>query len=199
MATAPLALGDRFALIVADLCRAVAARGGARAAGPLVAGPLIVLIWGRLQRLATRFAGLVARAGSPARPSASPRPPRTLRRAAPSTARPRLPEGFGWLLRQVPEAAAYAGQLQHLLDDPDVAALLAAAPQIGRALRPLCRSLGIRPGPALRPPPPATPVRRPRAASPATRPPATRPPGAHPPEHSATPCAGLALATPKPA
>src|ERR1019366_837035 len=52
---APPAPAERFALLIAGLCRAVAAQS----AGGRMAGPLIVLIWCRLRRLGARFAGLV--------------------------------------------------------------------------------------------------------------------------------------------
>ncbi|MBV8094423.1 MAG: hypothetical protein JO110_14600, partial [Acetobacteraceae bacterium] len=111
------------------------------------------LAWARLGRLASRFEALVAavRAGrlplGPAPREQSGRDfelPR-LEGLPP----PRLPGGFGWLLRLVPGAAAYGSQVQHLLADPEMAALLAGAPQAARILRPLCRMLGIRPGPEL--------------------------------------------------
>jgi hypothetical protein len=55
-----------------------------------------------------------------------------------------LPRGFGWLLPLVPqEAACFAGQMRGVLAEPEMVALLAAAPQARRVLRPLCRMLGI--------------------------------------------------------
>ncbi len=64
----------------------------------------------------------------------------------------------------------YGGQVQHLLGDPELAALLAAEPKLGRILRPLCRMLAIRPGPDLpaglhraEPPPHKPAPRRPRS------------------------------------
>ena len=45
---------ERFAAIIDLLCRSVAAR----IAGGALAGPLIVLIWGRLRRMGTRFAAI---------------------------------------------------------------------------------------------------------------------------------------------
>ena len=150
---------DRFARVIDGLCRAIAARG----AGGGLAGALTLLLWGYLRRKAARLAGHAARieAGAPPAASrarrrpASPRPP-------PPRSRPRLrqrlPEGFAWLVRVVPEAAGYGSQLQHLLSDPDMAALIAAAPQMRRHLRPLCRMLGIRPPPSLTSPPPARPA-----------------------------------------
>jgi hypothetical protein len=154
--------------MIEGLCGALAARG----AKDRSAAPLIVLAWARLRRLSVRFALLAAAvrdgrlaAASAARRRADPPPalpPRGMPPASPAEAWPapprlpalppphRLPRGFGWLLRLAPEAAAYGGQVEHLLADPEMAALLAAAPQAGRILRPLCRMLAIRPGPALR-------------------------------------------------
>ncbi|MBV8520815.1 MAG: hypothetical protein JOY71_01565, partial [Acetobacteraceae bacterium] len=81
----------------------------------------------------------------------------------------RLPRKLGWLIPLVPGTAAYAGQVQHLLADPEMAALLAGSPQAGHILRPLCRMLGIQPEPgvlAQRREPPRRGVRPRRGASP---------------------------------
>jgi hypothetical protein len=43
----------------------------------------------------------------------------------------------------LPETGQYAGVLAFLLRDPEMAALLAKAPQAGRMLRPLCHLLGV--------------------------------------------------------
>jgi hypothetical protein len=64
-----------------------------------------------------------------------------------------LPRGFGWLLQVVPETRQTGGQVQFWMDDPELPELLAKAPQLGRPLRSLCYMMGIRPPPALRPPP----------------------------------------------
>jgi hypothetical protein len=80
-----------------------------------------------------------------------------------------LPRKAGWLIPLVPEAAAAGSQLRHLLADPEMAALVEAAPQMGRLLRPLCRSLGVRLPPGLPPQPGAAKPRTPR------QPPAPRP------------------------
>jgi len=169
--TAPLAptgLSDRFALVIDGLCRATAARIAVNRA----MGPLIILIWQRLRRIAARFASLNARvrAGTlraPRHRTAAPRKPRS---------RNRLPENFAWLVRLVPEAANYGGQLQQLLSDPEMQALLAAAPEAGRILRPLCRMLAAQPTPALLPPPPA------RRAPPVARPTKPKAPRRAPPD-----------------
>ena len=161
---------ERFAAIIDLLCRTVAAR----IAGGGLAGPLIMLIWRRLRHMGTRFAAIAARHGAgtlhpPRHRPRAPRPPR---------ARPRepLPRGNAWLLRLVPDAVGGASQLQHLLADAEMAALIAAAPQTGRILRPLCRMLGLRPPAVL-----ALPPRPPRPPAAPTRPATDRPPAAPPP------------------
>ena len=58
----------------------------------------------------------------------------------------RAPRDFGPLLRLAPESAAFAGQVEYLLADPEMKALLAGSAQAGRMLRPLCRMLGIQSG-----------------------------------------------------
>jgi hypothetical protein len=146
----PATPADQFDRLIEGLCRAVAAR-----AGRGLAGPLVILVWSRLRRMALRFASLAERLRRlPPRPAAcrpghSGPPP------------PKLPRGSAWLVRLVPEAAASASQLQHLLADPELASLLAAAPPLGRILRPLCRMLGVPPPPHL-----ARPAPRAAAASP---------------------------------
>jgi len=167
----PPAPAERLTVIIALLCRAVAARG----AGGWLGGVSVILVWSRLRRLASRFVRLAARLEAGTKP-APPRP------AAPRPKRPkpphRLPRGHAWLVRLVPEAASGASQLQHLLAEPEMAALIAATPQMGRLLRPLCRMLGVAPPPAIAKPPPVTgaspsrpaAVRAPRASPPAPRP-----------------------------
>ena len=79
-------------------------------------------------------------------------------------ARRDLPHGPLWLVRLVPQASAYGSQLQHLLADPEFAALAETVPQMRRLLRPLSRMLGVRlpPPRAVAAPPdipaPATPA-----------------------------------------
>jgi hypothetical protein len=110
-----------------------------------MADELIRLLWDRLGRLGQRFAKVVAQleAGT-LRPPAPPRErPAGARPERPSPAL-RLPNGFAWLVRIAGwEAAGRGSQLQYLLRDPEMAALIAAAPQLVRLLRPLCRMLGI--------------------------------------------------------
>ncbi len=55
-----------------------------------------------------------------------------------------LPRGFGWLVRiALYRAAGYGSQLRVILAQPEMVALLMAAPQAGRILRPLCRMLAV--------------------------------------------------------
>lgn len=142
-------LSDRFSAIIEGLCRAVASRA---AASPTLA-PLLLIVWSRLRRMTRRFASLAGRVagrvggritvGSPRRDGDGPRP---------SEQRERLPRGFGWLVRLVPEAGSHGAQLQGLLSEPGMAELLAVAPQAKRVLRPLCRMLAVTPSPELLPP-----------------------------------------------
>ncbi len=54
------------------------------------------------------------------------------------------PLGFGWLVKAAGwQAAGYGSQLRAVLETPEMVALLAAAPQAVRVLRPLCRMLAI--------------------------------------------------------
>ena len=150
--TSPSSAPDRFALLIEALCASVAA---SHARG--LAGPVIVLIWGRLRRMAARFAAAAIpavsrRASRPARSRPAECSP-ALSRPRARDARPRLPGGFGWLIRLSPAAACHGGQLERLLADPEMAALLAATPRMGRLLRPLCRMLAVEPPPGLLAPP----------------------------------------------
>ena len=144
---------ERFAMIMESVFQALAAQGVRGA----VVGALLFLVCGRLRTAAARVLVLAARleAGT-----LRLRPPREWR---PSPRRPdppasaqapklRLPRGFGWLARRVQTARFGRSQLAHLLAQPDMAALIEAAPPIGRQIRPICRMLGVRPPPGLFPP-----------------------------------------------
>jgi hypothetical protein len=143
-------------IIIGGLCEAVARRISA----DRTAGPLILLIDARLRRLVARFTSLAARfqAGKlrpPRHRKPQPRPPRERQRL--------LPESFGWLIRFVPyQAACFGSQLQHQLSQPEMVALIEAAPQAGRILRPLCRMLAVPLPPSLRLPPRPPKPRKPK-------------------------------------
>jgi hypothetical protein len=123
--------------------------------------PLIALITDRIRRIKQRFSHVAARVQAglyTSRPAA----PRQKRPGQPPPPKDPLPKTHGWLLKLVPEAVQYRGQLENLLLDPEMAALLAAAPgAMRRPLRSLCRMLGLEPPAILAPPPRARPRTRP--------------------------------------
>ncbi len=136
--------------------------------------------WGYFGRLARRIDRLFARwqAGTLPKPRA-PRPRAArIAPAAPPTY-PRMPNRNAWYARDSREGRIRGTQLHHLLlTPPEFPAFLAAAPQLGRLLRPLCRMLDAPLLPALalpsRPPKPR-PVKprltKPRPAKPRRQPP----------------------------
>jgi hypothetical protein len=169
-------LATRFSLILAGLRAAiapVAARDRAHTA-------LLVLLWGRLARMAARFERLFARWRAGTLPK-----PRHSRAGQPTTwqPHPHLPAAPAWLVAMVRETAPMASQLQHLLAHPDIADFLAAAPQASRILRPLCHMLGL-------PQPPALPPRTRAPAKPAggwAQPTTAPAPAVSPPPHATPP------------
>jgi hypothetical protein len=182
--TAPPGLARTLGLIIGGLCEAVARR----IAADRTAGPLIVLTVDRLRHLLARFNSLAARAQAgklrpprrrTVRPRAAPPPgdapppgEAPSDNPAPDPKPPRqrerlLPQKFGWLIRFVPyEAACFGSQLQHQLSQPEMVALIEAAPQAGRILRPLCWMLAIPLPPNLRLPPRPRKPRPPRQPAP---------------------------------
>ncbi len=137
--TETLSVADRFALSLDGLRRVVAAR----IAGGMMAAAMILLVWQRLQRIERRIKGMLARFRQGRL---------VVRRAVISRVGvvrsgggvARLPRDFAWLVKLVPyQAACFAGQISTLLGEPEMVALLAAAPQARRVLAPLCRMLGI--------------------------------------------------------
>jgi hypothetical protein len=129
----------RFRALIDTLCDAVARRGAAGAFGP-DSGALAILLWTRLRR----YAALLRRLCD--NPVPAPRPRSASRRQRPpaNPARLALPRRTAWLLAPVPEAAAAAGQLRALLADPELQRRIGEEPRLGRILRPLCRSLGVK-------------------------------------------------------
>ena len=167
---------ERFASFLLHVILGVAARSGAGLSFPLIAliGNRIRLIKQSIARLAAlvRDGKYAPRRFAPRRPPAEPKP------RQPS----KLPQKFGWLLPLVPDAVVWRSQLERLLQDPEVVALLAAAPaSLGRPLRSLCWMLRLTPpdivAPRKRPRPPrekAPPA--PEAPAPEPPPPLPEPP-----------------------
>ena len=55
-----------------------------------------------------------------------------------------LPRRFGWLRSLLrPEAQGHVVAFHYMLEEPQMKAIIAAAPQVGRILRPFCHFLGI--------------------------------------------------------
>jgi hypothetical protein len=176
----PRNLTERFDWVIQRLCDAVAIQSAKWA----YITPLMVLVWGRLRRMSRRFASLAARmeAGrlKPPRPVVENPDPGVTRPPRPPPPRPPFPSSPGWLLHYVQlEAAATANLLRHMIEhDPQMRALLEAAPQLGRILRPLLFMVSPAPLPARLTPPPTTrpPTTRPSTTRPSTtRPSTTRP------------------------
>jgi hypothetical protein len=145
---------ERFASLIERLMQDVA--------GDVPTGwlpiPLVRLMWRRLRQLNARFLSVLARfrAGTLPKP-ATPPPPGDARRGPPPADPPSgsqpshgprphdLPRRIGWAFRKISWARFRRDELQDLLDDPEMAILVADAPQLGRTLRPLCRMLGVTP------------------------------------------------------
>ena len=108
--------------------------------GNHVLGPLMGLVWTRMLRLLNRFDRLVLLWERDRLPA--PRAPRPARARKPAAPAPCLPTANGWLLKLVPPAVAGSAFVTALLADPETRALVEAAPQAGRILRPLARLLG---------------------------------------------------------
>ncbi|MBC7636036.1 MAG: hypothetical protein H7251_10585 [Acetobacteraceae bacterium] len=123
----------RLGQILAELAAVVAARFLRR---PHLMG-LTVLLWSRLSRAAQRFGRVMTR-------PRKQRSPRTDRRVYRTRSAAGLPQGRGWLVRELGyEAVAFGCQLEALLAEPAMQAALVARPAAGRILRPLCRMLGV--------------------------------------------------------
>lgn len=146
----PQSATERFGFIIATLRQVVWARGG-------LAGLLTGAIYNLLSQVDRRFQALAAqiragtyrarpsRANGPSYPRRPPPPP-----LYPSLVPPPLPRRMSkWLLRLLPPLAAqhagnYAVYLRQLLEDPEMVALMAVAPeQMRRILRPLGTMLGM--------------------------------------------------------
>jgi hypothetical protein len=133
---------DRFILILTALWKWVGEK-----AGPEMTGAMCWAIRAKLSRVQARFAVLAKRFHDgtlcPPKPRArSPKPPPG---GSPPKPRPPsvFPRHFGWLCGLVPTWAAGCGsQMQYLLGHPDLEAMAAASPEVGRLIRPLMWATG---------------------------------------------------------
>jgi hypothetical protein len=156
---------ERFDGIMRGVAEALAAQ---HKEGRLV-GRLLGRTWSRLRSAGARVLALAAAyaAGTlrlrpyrerpyrprPKAPPAAQEAPTPPPKPTPVSvlAEPKLPTGFGWLLKRA-RVAFGRSQMQHLLAQPDMQELIAAVPPIVRHLRPVCRMLGVRVPPGLFPP-----------------------------------------------
>ena len=98
------------------------------------------LLCHRLARLTNRLNTLFTQYQAGTLPTPHPPRVRTPRQSAPY---PRLPTANGWINARIPDAAPCAGTLELHLHTTEMREFVAAAPQAGRLLRPLCRMLAI--------------------------------------------------------
>ena len=161
---APTCIAERLIAIILHMCGVVGEHGRWDPASR----PFLALTSDRLLRLRVRLTELIAayREGrlSPPRTRTRPEPPPAPAESAESGSEPgraggdgpageqplRLPHTFGWMLRFGWRFVGYRSLFEQWLEDPEVKALVAEAPQAGRILRPLCHMMGIKPPEALR-------------------------------------------------
>jgi hypothetical protein len=136
---------DRIALFLNALVKAVADSFPKGQEGQL-------LLWQRLMRLAARFTAILTKPRRP-RPQNPPSRPADKPRSGPNPKPP--PNDFGILFRQLPGYERHRTQFEQMLQQPDIAELLQATPELRRVLNPLCRMLRLKPVPAPIPAPQA--------------------------------------------
>jgi hypothetical protein len=171
-------LGDRFAYFVALARGMIARHMGPGRLSALI--PVLTLIYQHLGRAERRFIRLLAhyRAGTlrpPIKRAQKPRAPRTptvYPHPADAWRMLRLPSARAWLPRHIQETTTGKLQLELMMAEPAFAELMAAAPQLARLFRPLCRIFGVEEmPPAVRPLP-----RKPRKPRPKPTPAPALPP-----------------------
>lgn len=137
---AELTLADRFFWIIECLFKASSIENCRRR---WMDWPLTLAFGNRMRRLRARFASLYARwkagmlpaprAGA-ARPADKPHPPEGPAASGPAAS---LPRAFAWLHGSFPRALPWQpGPCYPLFEDPEMLAFFAAAPLVGRILRP---------------------------------------------------------------
>jgi hypothetical protein len=198
----PRSPAECVATLLQWLTQAVIDRG----AGERLAAPVIHLIVARIRTIKQGFARLAARLAAGRN---TPRRHTPRKRQVARTPRPKnpLPHHFGWLLPLVPEAICFRSQLEFLLRDPEMAALMATAPKsMGRVLRPLFWMLRLPPPPMLARPPreakpsPAAPqAPQPQPSTPQPEQPYPQTPPPAPPAPPAPPVPARACGPPRPA
>ena len=190
----PRTAAEQFITIVRCLSAAVTAM----MAGNQLPASLIKLVVDRLRGIQHRFVYLAARLRDGTHVVRQRAATASKRPGQPPPQNP-LPTSFGWVLPllPIPQGGGFRSQLDFLLNDPEMAALLEAAPaSLRRPVRSLCRMLGLEPPPILAlPPRPKRPVDPARPADPARpRAPRRRGPPAPPLRYTPPPPAPCSLA-----
>ena len=174
----PHHLASWFAEFLAFLLHGIAECGGRRQ----IAGPLTIRLQRRFNKMARRFAALLAHlaefgadaprrawhrkqppaAAAPQDPGQTPAKPAPRRHALPLPQAVRLPSRRAWLVGLNININCAGGRLQDKMNDPEMVALLAASPRLVALLRPLCRMLGVEFAQGILPPRPPRAPRQPR-------------------------------------
>ena len=149
------------------------------------AGRFVFLCQQRAYRIRARLNALAAKVA--AGTLAPPRPSRAGRTTTPKPEKPptdptdRLPSRRGWMIYEVRITNMIDTRLKELLNDPEMLALLAAAPQLGRIIRPICHMFAVPLSDPWKLPP--RPRREPKPRARSGRPKSPRPiPAGLPPE-----------------
>ena len=146
--------------------------------GPLPAPlPIVILILARISDIKERVHKLAEQIAAG---TYKPRSPATAPRRKPANPKPwqpsPLPRHFNWLEALIPQAQPARAGVSALFQDPEMLALMAAAPEaLRRPIRSFCWMVGFKPPPILaRPRRPRRPTPPPPAPTPAAKPPARR-------------------------
>jgi hypothetical protein len=147
METLTLTPADRFTRIIEGLFADITTRA-TNPWFPLLPVELVLikLIWRRLRRMSRGFAAIMAqlRAGTLPEVGSEARRPAAARPAGSPRAREPW-RHFGWVIHAVSWFVMMRHhELEEMLEDPETAVQVAAAPRLGRELRPLCRMLAVK-------------------------------------------------------
>ena len=143
---------SQFWQITSGVCRAVTACLGGGGRPATLSVDLVMACYQRVNRAQNRFLALMERVRMGSQRVGERRVAPVLAAGEVPVGVPRaskpagivLPRRFGWLVHLVGyQAAGHASQLAHLLDDPEMVALVRDVPQARRILAPLCRMLGV--------------------------------------------------------
>src|SRR5271165_5592572 len=136
-------LVNRFAWMMEWFYKMMAAEAHARRVDISVT----VAAWGRFRRLGQRFTALVEQWQAGTLPEVGPV---RVRAAVVRVAKPRpaglVSWGVNWFRKVFPDTATpMAGYVNQIVEaEPEVKALVAATPEAGRILRPMCHAVGLK-------------------------------------------------------